>query len=215
MAQRIYVLRKLDPHGQPNTPYNAPRIADRTIDELIGICKGLISDQRLNDEEIGFLTRWLKANQQAADVWPAKAIISRINQILADELILDEEKQDLFTLLSEIVGQATDGAATNNSTALPLTKPAPPVFWNGHRFCLTGRFVLGTRSNVEFEIRDRGGVLQTNVTNETNYLVIGQIGSRDWLHSTHGRKIEKALTYAEQGLPIALISEEHWADHLL
>jgi NAD-dependent DNA ligase len=215
MAKRIYVLRRLDAHGQPTTPYNAPRIADRSIDELIGICKGLIADQRLSEEEILFLTSWLNANQQASDVWPAKALIARINQILEDKLILEEERTDLFSLLAEIVGQAQDGAATNHSTTLPLTTPAPPVFFTGHRFCLTGRFVMGPRTNLECEIRERGGTILSTVTADTNYLVIGTIGSRDWLHSTHGRKIEKAMALAEQGHPIALISEEHWADHLL
>jgi NAD-dependent DNA ligase len=219
MARRIYVLRrssKLGAHGQPNLQqWNAPRIAYRAIDELIGICKGLISDQRLSEEEILFLTGWLNANQQAADVWPANALISRINQILDDKIIMAEERDDLLILLREIVGQANNAGTTNNSTELPLTKPAPPVFFTGHRFCLTGRFMLGQRANVEYEIRERGGLIEATVTAETNFLVIGEIGSRDWLHSTHGRKIEKAISYAERGHPIAIISEEHWADHLL
>lgn len=218
MARRIYVLRrssKLDAHGQPVAQYCAPRIADRAIDELIGICKGLLSDQMLTTEEVHFLTSWLNANQQAADVWPANAIICRINQILDDKIITAEEREDLLTLLQEIVGQTNNSAATNNSTALPLTKPAPPIFFRDHTFCLTGRFALGPRVNIEYEIHERGGRVETNVTANTHFLLIGEIGSRDWLHSTHGRKIEKAVAYAERGLPISIICEEHWADHLL
>lgn len=219
MARRIYMLRRpstLDADGQPlNRSWSAPRIADRAIDELIGICKGLIADQRLNDEEILFLTSWLQANRQAAEVWPANAIISRIHQILDDKIIMVEEQEDLLMLLKEIVGQATHPGATNHSTELPLTKPAPPVFFTNHRFCLTGRFAVGSRATIENEIRERSGTVDPNVTVETNFLVIGEIGSRDWLHSTHGRKIEKAVSYVERGLPIAIISEEHWADHLL
>jgi len=33
----------------------------------------------------------------------------------------------------------------------------------------------------------------------TSFLVIGAIGSRDWIHSTHGRKIEAAVKLREQG----------------
>lgn len=220
MAKRIYVLRrasKPDAHSQPSIQsWNAPRIAERSIDELIGICKGLISDHVLNEEEVGFLTSWLRTNQQAINVWPANVLAARIEQILEDKIIYPEERKDLFQLLAEIVGQANNGGpATNNSTALPLTKPAPPVFFKNQRFCITGRFVMGPRVNVEYEIQERGGTVQPNVTKETNYLIIGTIGSTDWLHSTHGRKIEKAAQLAERGLPIALISEEHLADHLL
>jgi NAD-dependent DNA ligase len=218
MPRRIYILRrssKLDANGQPAPEYCAPRIAERAIDELIGLCKGMIADKNLSEEEVGFLTSWLQANQQAIDVWPASAIASRINQITSDKIITDEERGDMLALLQQIVGQSQNATATNNSTALPLTKPAPPVFFQRNRFCLTGRFAVGTRIDVEFEIRERGGMIDNTVTNSTNFLLIGEIGSRDWLHSTHGRKIEKAIAMAEKGHPIALISEEHWADHLL
>lgn len=218
MPRRIYILRrssKLDAHGQPAPQYCAPRIADRAIDELVGLCKGMIADRNLSEEEIGFLTSWLQANQQAIDVWPASAIASRINQITSDKIITAEEREDLLTLLQEIVGQSQNATATNNSTALPLTKPAPPVFFQKHRFCLTGRFAVGTRADVEYEIQERGGMVDKTVTNYTHFLLIGEIGSRDWIHSTHGRKIEKAIALAENGSPIALISEEHWTDHLL
>lgn len=220
MARRIYVLRrpgsKLDANGQPiKHAYNAPRIADRFIDELVGICKGLAVDGRISEEELGFLQSWLNKNQHAIDVWPANILVARINEILEDKIPSEEELRDLFEIISQIVGQHNDSTPTNNSTALPLTKPAPPIFFTNHAFCVTGRFVMGPRTNIEYEIRERGGIIHPNVTAETNYLIIGEIGSRDWLHSTHGRKIEKAIAYAERGLPIALISEEHWADHLI
>lgn len=220
MGKQIYILRRpsaLDAHGQPlNRLYTAPRIATRSIDELIGISKGLISDQVLNEDEFGFLASWLKANQHVLDVWPANVLASRITHILEDRVVDQEERVDLFRLLAEIVGQVKAGAdGKNRSTALPLTKPAPPVFFKKQYFCLTGKFVMGPRANHEFEIKDRGGFTQGNVTEETNYLVIGSMGSVDWLHSTYGRKIEKAASMAERGHPIVLISEEHWADHLL
>lgn len=220
MAKRVYVLRqpsKLDLHGQPtHQGWHAPRIAERSIDELIGLSKGLISDHVLNEEELACLVSWLNRHQHAIDVWPANVIVARINQIMEDKIVDPEEREDLFKLLADVVGQANGAApAMNSSTALPLTKPAPPVFFTHQRFCLTGKFVMGPRANHEYEIKERGGMIQTTVTEETNYLVIGSTGSRDWLHSTFGRKIEKAVALAEKGHPIALISEEHWADHLI
>ena len=220
MDKRIYILRrpsKLGPHGQPtNHTWNAPRLADRSIDELIGLCKGFTADGRISEDEVNYLTSWLNTNQHAIDVWPANAIVARINQILVDKIIDPEERADLFQLLAEVVGQSkNNGPSPNSSTVLPLTKPAPPVFFTNQRFCLTGKFVMGPRANHEFEIKDRGGIIHANVTEETNYLIIGTLGSSDWLHSTYGRKIEKAVAMAERGNPIALISEEHWADHLI
>lgn len=217
MAKRIYVLRrpgKLDAHGQPITPnWNAPRVAERSIDELLGICKGFIADRSLSEEEVYFLTSWLKANEHVANVWPANVLVDRINRTLEDKVLLTEEREDLFTLLTEIVGQGKDGPAS--STSLPLTKPSPPIFFTDHRFVLTGRFVMAHRSDVAYEIQARGGTVLDNVTSEAHFLVIGTIGSRDWLHSTHGRKIEKAVAMVERGHSIALVSEEHLADHFI
>jgi len=220
IEKRLYVLRrasKLGSHGQPrNRSWSTDRIAERSIDELIGLCKGLISDHVIVEEESAFLLQWLQANQQTLDTWPANIIAARIDGFLEDGKIDPTEREDLLTLLADIVGQSKRSHnPAENSTALPLTTPPPPIFFSNRRFCLTGRFMLGPRVNIEYEIRDRGGEVQPTVTRETDYLVIGNIGSSDWLHSTHGRKIEKAVSLAESGSSIALVSEEHWADHLL
>jgi len=45
-------------------------------------------------------------------------------------------------------------------------------------------------------------------------LIVADMGSRDWIHSTHGRKIEKAMEVKSSGNLIAIISEEHWVKHL-
>jgi hypothetical protein len=49
---------------------------------------------------------------------------------------------------------------------------------------------------------------------ETNYVVIGTFGSRDWVHTSFGRKIEKAVDYRTKGYPLAIITEDHWAAQL-
>jgi hypothetical protein len=33
-----------------------------------------------------------------------------------------------------------------------------------------------------------------------------------WKHETFGRKIEKAMLYQDEGIPLAIVSEEHWID---
>jgi hypothetical protein len=55
-----------------------------------------------------------------------------------------------------------------------------------------------------------GGVCDADVTKRTNYLIIGTFGTRDWLHTSFGRKIEKAVSLRESGLRIAIAAEDHW-----
>ncbi|WP_292663272.1 BRCT domain-containing protein, partial [Nitratifractor sp.] len=71
-------------------------------------------------------------------------------------------------------------------------------------------FTVGTRKQCEEIVVERGGKMQKYVTKSTDYLVIGDIGSEHWVHSSYGRKIEKAVNYREVGVPIAIVSENHW-----
>ena len=219
MSERIYILKrvgKLDAHGQPlNRNWNAKRLTERSTDELIGICRGLLVDKAVSEEEAGYLKSWLHTYHGAAGSWPGNVIAARLDKIFEDGIIDPEEREDLFHLLREVVGAQKEMLSPNLSTALPFTKPAPPVFFTDQQFCLTGRFAWGFRPLCEAEIKSRGGRTQPNVTQQTNFLVIGTIGSADWLHSTHGRKIEHAVALAGQQHPIAIVSEEHWVDHLL
>lgn len=50
---------------------------------------------------------------------------------------------------------------------------------------------------------------------KTRYLIIGDIGSNAWAHSTFGRKIKKAVEVRERGDEISIISEDHFFDCIL
>lgn len=208
---------KLDKNGQlKNRWVNARRLADRSIDELLGMCKGMLADGVINEDEINFLKLWLEANQEYIDQWPANILSARICEILADGIIDKQEKDDLFMMLNDITG----GTKTfydefkNNATTLPLCKPAPAIAFKGRQFCLTGQFLYGTRNKCEKEIQQRGGLTQKQPSQKTNYLIIGNLGSTDWMHTAFGRKIEDAIELKGKGFPISIVSEEHWVKHL-
>jgi hypothetical protein len=64
----------------------------------------------------------------------------------------------------------------------------------GYYFVLTGTFTSGKRKDIENLINQQGGkVLQKKVTKSTDYLVVGEVTSRDWKYGNYGTKIEKAL----------------------
>ena len=44
--------------------------------------------------------------------------------------------------------------------------------------------------------------------------MIGELASRDWVASSHERKIEKALLYKQQGVPMFILSEEEWVKYV-
>lgn len=206
----------LDDNGQPLSPMLAwSRVADRQVDEIIGLCKGVLADGQVNQNEAEFLLNWLETNQHAADKWPAKVLYPRIRAMLADGVLDDDEEQELLTLLMGITGSPKVAATgVSASTTLPFDDPAPRVAFSGEIFCLTGTFACGPRREVEEAILGRGGKCKSAPCKKTAFLVVGEVGSRDWLHSTFGRKIEKAVELRDGGAGIAIIPEERFFDYL-
>jgi NAD-dependent DNA ligase len=203
--------------GQPlNQYFNAARLNDRKIDELIGLCKGVLADGEVSQFEVEFLQQWLRNNQDISEHWPANVLYQRIEEMLADNVLDFEEQKELLQTLMDLTGEPTiHGSVNSMSTSLPLTTPDPEIDFEGRIFCLTGKFVTGTRKQCESLVLDRNGSLKKSPTRDTDFLVIGVVGSTDWIHSTHGRKIERAVELKESGTNIAIVSEKHWVRFLV
>jgi NAD-dependent DNA ligase len=78
----------------------------------------------------------------------------------------------------------------------------------------TGKFAFGPRADCERQVIKLGAACERAITHRTRYLVIGTFGSRDWVHTSFGRKIEKAVQYRDDGHPLAIVAEDHWASSL-
>lgn len=207
-----------DQNGQPlNRHFSRGRLSDRNIDELIGLCKGILADGLVVQQEAEFLQRWLDANRDIADQWPANILYQRINHALHDGHLDDQESHDLLETLLDITGGPSQNAHIElpMATTLPLNNPQPDLIFPNHLFCITGKFAFGNRASVTQEIIDRGGLISNGITKSVSYLLIGSIGSTDWIHSSYGRKIEKAVEYRDNlNSTLAIICEEHWARYL-
>lgn len=204
-----------DQDGQPaNRKFNAKRIVDRSIDELLGLCKGVIADGKVVQAEAEFLLSWFQKNPIAMSVWPGKAIADRIFNYLSDGFLDREESEDLLQLIRDITGENYQTIIPSNMSSSCFDNPQPPLIFPGKSFCLTGKFAMGPRKACEQEVINLGGLTTKNVLKSTDYLVIGSIGSTDWSHTSFGRKIERAKELQCDGHQIAIISEDHWAEHL-
>lgn len=202
----------LDRDGQPVCNFHAARVSTRTVDELIGLSKGIIADGVVNEAEAAALVRWLEENYHlASDDFVVQMLGKRVACMLEDGVIDEEERTELFDILSAVSGNDTQSMTASSS--LPLDAPKPSVKFYERNFVLTGKFASGTRKFCQSLVHDLGGIPQKGVSLQTNYVVIGEIGSRDWKHSSYGTKIMKAVEYRERpNTSIAIISEEYWAE---
>jgi NAD-dependent DNA ligase len=206
-------IMRFDPDGQPlSLAWNSQRRIDAGIDELIGLIRGIVADAVVTESEAATLAAWVVKHHEIASDWPVNILVRRLNRIYADGRADDEERDDLKGLLVEIIGDNDDPLVTPSAT-LPLSKPAPDVIFDQNVFVFTGKFAYGPRRLCEAEVLARGGLIGSYVTLQTSYLIIGSVGSRDWIHSSWGRKVEKAAEYKDL-CPIAIVSEQHWASFL-
>lgn len=196
--------------------YRRGAVADRQIDELIGIVKGVVADGVVTQGEVTFLLRWMETNRHAANLWPAKALYPRLAALVSKGAMGLQDEGALLELLIKTVGgtAAPDDAVASNSTRLPFDETPGQVMFDGRAFCFTGVFHAGTRDWCHAQVAHRGGRGAGTITKKLDYLVIGDIGNENWAHSTHGRKIEKAIEYNAAGCRIVIVSEEHWFSHL-
>jgi len=230
MATRDYFLQDyihhsgipLDLAGQPNLALNAKGRLTRAINEMLGICKGVLADGELVDTEIEFLNQWFQANRDIVDNFPAKEIYLRVQRVYRDGVVTAEERDDLKEVLARAAGTVSCTALSethkaqarplaNSSTTLPFDDPEPEVTVPGSSFCFTGKFVSGTRDWCVEQVTKRGARFDPKPNPSTTFLVIGALGSRDWAHTSFGRKIEAAMQYKP---PMKIVSEQHWLKYL-
>ena len=191
------------------------RLLKRSTESLIGICKGMLADGGLNDEELLFLQTWLSENDELAYSWPGEVLYKRISASLGDGVISSVERQHLIETMTSIIGGSFQdhGATSGLPTSLPV-QDVGDLMIAEHTFCFTGQFLYGTRAACEKAVESHSGAAAPRVTKKVDYLVIGTLASRDWANTSHGRKIEKAVAYREKGIPIAIIDEARWVDAL-
>ncbi len=83
------------PKTQP-TPSGA-----RSVQEFVGVCRGIIADGKITTAEVTFLSKWL---QDAGTIteWPVTEIAQTVERITADGRVTKEEKTDLLNLLQRV-----------------------------------------------------------------------------------------------------------------
>lgn len=195
----------------PSPGMTRQRRTDRDVDECIGICRGILADGAVNQAEIQWLLDWLNRHRETMRVGAFATLATRIGDALVDGVWDADEEASLLDTMVSLVGGEADGrnGALSRSTDLPLDAPPPSIEFQGRLFVVTGTFAHGPRRDIVTMIETADGAVRAACSASVDFLVIGAIGSRDWMHSSFGRKIEEAVKLREtQGRP-AIVDEAH------
>lgn len=205
-----------DSHGQPDAAFRARENILKTVEHLIGLCRGLVCDGELHDCEIVYLDTWIRNNASTLREHPiGRLLIQRVERVLADGAVSDEERVELLEVLGSVIGGAQeDNAAGGLSMSAPNKIITERIEFANRSFVITGKFLYGPRRIVEQAITERFGLIHDGVTQKSHYVVVGTMGSRDWTNTSFGSKLEKVHKLREEGFPIVILSEPEWADAL-
>lgn len=202
-----------DPEDKRLPLIHAKRLIQRDIDQLLGICEFSLQDGHIDQGEAEAILFWLKTHSTCLDTWPANVLFDRLSAMLADGQLDDEEQGEILsTIMSISKPRQTSGEFA--PTTLPVDDPAPAIIFENRSFCFTGVFDYGRRAECVDAITALGGKEATGITKKLNYLVIGNIGSDAWRHTSFGSKIAKAMEYRDSGVPIAIVSESYWVSQI-
>lgn len=195
--------------------YHEARIDRRSADALIGIATGLTADGNINQQEAEFLKGWIEGNLTNLDDPVVNILYRRLADMLSDQILEPDESTELLDLLQQFSGiQIGNPKSFTTPSTLPLNHPAPQLNWPNQVFVFTGIMAFGPRCNCEALVLEKGGLIGGGVSKKVNYLVVGSIGNEQWLHSSYGNKIKKAVELRENGAKLAIISEDHWQQAL-
>lgn len=202
---------------------NKARRLTRDTQELVGICRGIVFDDSVVQTEAVRLLTWIDATPDLIKQWPANVIYERLRDVLKDGVLDQSEATDVLNLLRDIIGSSDKSAKLNEATGEVVTESLSTkqpmdkldsLMIQGSLITPTGKFAAFSRREFALMLRDLGATIQKNPTQSTDIVVIGTLGSRDWITSSAGRKIELALKYREAGCPIKIVSEEHFLELL-
>lgn len=192
--------------------FNRKNIDDRQIDTLIGLSKGLLADGKVDQAEAEFLYTWLIQSRQTTDNPVIINLLNRVDAMLKDGVLDQEESAELLSLLHKLTGEPSEIGELAKPSSLPLDEPAPTIIFEDNQFLFTGTCVYGTRKDCQAAIEQLRGINAKGVTKKLNYLVLGTYVTDSWIHESYGRKIEKAMQYRDEGIPITIITEQHWVN---
>jgi hypothetical protein len=212
----IFGRTRADDGMAPSGAMTAARRTTRDTDELIGLCRGVLADGAVSSAEAQFLLRWMDGNRLLCDRFPFNVLYPRIARALHDGVIDESEERELLELLMQATGDVLSPESANSRpTELMLDDPPPDVIHGGKAFVFTGVFNYGTRREVSLLAETLGGRIAPSVSRKVHFLIVGNLGSDDWKHSTHGTKILKAIELKNAGASIAIVNEEHWLRYAL
>lgn len=193
------------------------------IQRLHGILHGILADGEILIDEAIKLQNWVDEHEHLKGVYPYDELDSILLAVLKDNEIDDDEHKILKAFFEDFIDYSfakkmanetkrIKGRLSSEFTLPGVCASCPSITFNGKTFTFTGVSALGKRQEVFNLIENLSGKTNRNLTQETDFLVIGSDGNPCWAFSCYGRKVEHAVGLRKGGHPILIIHESDFWD---
>lgn len=187
---------------------------------LAGLVHGIMADGELSDQEVAALKAWIDANDFLAGTYPFDEINTLLYAILEDKVITTDEREKLMAFFGNLI-EFKDSMNLNECDFKSLQEKysiggicafCPEITFENKVFCFTGESYRAKRHVMAEAVRALGGIVRTNVSINTDYLIVGNAGNPCWAYACYGRKIEEAMQLRKEGAKVAIINETDFWD---
>ena len=167
-------------------------MADRQIDQLIGLAQGILADGIVSQAEAERLQSSLRVNHRTDKPYVSQ-LLDQVDRVLEDGVLDEDEGRELHDALMSWTGGGGADGEEPTTAGLPLDPEQRTVRMAGNMFIFTGTGVFGTRKMMQDATIRAGGTVERSITMRTNFVVLGTYVTPAWVHQSFGRKIEKAM----------------------
>jgi DNA polymerase III subunit epsilon len=171
----------------------------KCLDELIGILEQINSDGSITEAEVELVNKWVACHTNLKGNYPFDDVFSFLEKILEDNQTTSIELQQMCEFINKIIDPL------GNKNTCDCGKPV-----EGKNICLSGEFKYGSRDKLTEFLSEKGAFIQKNITRKTDILVVGSLGSNEWVTNNYGTKVKKALELQKIGIPIEIVKEENF-----
>lgn len=168
----------------------------RHIQELRELLSGITMDGKIQPEEYRTLCSWLCWRSDLTGMYPYDDLVAAVYRFDYDEATDPDAFAELEQLCVSLLDPVNSFACGNNDICV-----------KDKLVVLTGEFECGSRFEVERQLAERGATVQKSVTQKTDFLLIGSVGSPDWSSGNYGNKVKRAMELQAKGFGIQIIRE--------
>ena len=154
------------------------------LQEIQALLRNITSVGKASEEDFNSLMHWMDKNIALKDTYPFDHIYPSLQTVLEDRTDKQTVLNELEKLHEEYVDPVNSHSYQGKIDSL-----------EGKHIVTTGDFAYGEKPKVYALIERAGGIVDKNLTLNTDYVIVGAYGSKAWKAGSYGEKVEKAMRF--------------------